>query len=143
MKKKIIIGYTTGVFDLFHIGHVRLLKKAKSLCDKLIVGVSTDALVKKYKNKKPIIPYIERLEVIKSLKYVDSVVTQNSLNKFNSLKKLKYDIIFVGDDWYATKKWKNLDKKFKELGVKIVYLPYTRRTSSTKITKILNQFRKR
>ena len=141
MKKKIIIGYTTGVFDLFHIGHVRLLKIAKSLCDKLIVGVSTDALVKKYKNKKPIIPYLERLEVIKSLKYVDFVVTQNSLNKFNSLKKLKYDIIFVGDDWYASKKWKNFDKKFKELGVKIVYLPYTKRTSSTKITKILNQFR--
>ena len=82
MKKKIIIGYTTGVFDLFHIGHVRILKKAKPLCDKLIVGVSTDALVKKYKNKKPIIPFIERLEVIRSLKFVDSVVTQNSLNKF-------------------------------------------------------------
>ena len=143
MKKKIIIGYTTGVFDLFHIGHVRILKKAKSLCDKLIVGVSTDALVKKYKNKKPIIPFIERLEVIRSLKFVDSVVTQNSLNKFTSLKKLKYDIIFVGDDWYATKKWKNLDEKFKELGVKIIYLPYTKRTSSTKITKILNQFRVR
>ena len=119
MKKKIIIGYTTGVFDLFHVGHVRLLKKAKSLCDRLIVGVSTDKLVKRYKNKYPIISQKERIEVVRSNKYVDYVVSQNSLNKFTSWKKLKYDLIFVGDDWFATTKWRELDIKFKEVGVKL------------------------
>ena len=143
MKKKIIIGYTTGVFDLFHIGHVKILQKAKSLCDKLVVGVSTDALVKKYKNKKPIIPFSERVEVIKNNKCVDLVVSQNSLDKFKNWKKLKYDVMFVGDDWYATKKWRDLDKEFRKLGVKIVYLPYTKKTSSTKINKILDNFRKK
>ena len=143
MKKKIIIGYTTGVFDLFHIGHVKILQKAKSLCDKLIVGVSTDALVKKYKNKKPIIPFSERVEVIKNNKCVDLVVSQNSLDKFKNWRRLKYDVMFVGDDWYATKKWRDLDQEFRKLGVKIVYLPYTKKTSSTKINKILDDFRKK
>ncbi len=143
MKKKLIIGYTTGVFDLFHIGHVKILQKAKSLCDKLIVGVSTDSLVKKYKNKKPIIPFSERVEVIKNNKCVDLVVSQNSLDKFKNWRRLKYDVMFVGDDWYATKKWKDLDQEFRKLGVKIVYLPYTKKTSSTKINKILDDFRKK
>lgn len=142
MKKRSIIGYTSGVFDLFHVGHVRILKKAKSLCDRLIVAVSTDNLVKKYKNKYPIISQKERIEVVKNNKYVDYVTTQNSLNKFLSWKKLKYDIMFVGDDWYAKKKWKDMDREFKKLGVKIIYLPYTKGTSSTKINKILNTFRK-
>jgi glycerol-3-phosphate cytidylyltransferase len=143
MKKKLIIGYTTGVFDLFHIGHVKILQKAKSLCDKLIVGVSTDSLVKKYKNKKPIIPFSERVEVIRNSRCVDLVVSQNSLDKFKNWKKLKYDVMFVGDDWYATKKWRDLDKEFREHGVKIIYLPYTKKTSSTKINKILDNFRKK
>lgn len=143
MKKKIIIGYTSGVFDLFHIGHVKILQKAKSLCDKLIVGVSTDTLVKKYKNKKPIIPFSERVEVIKNNKCVDLVVSQNSLDKFKNWRRLKYDVMFVGDDWYATKKWRDLDIEFRKLGVKIVYLPYTKKTSSTKINKILDDFRKK
>jgi glycerol-3-phosphate cytidylyltransferase len=143
MKKKLIIGYTTGVFDLFHIGHVKILQKAKSLCDKLIVGVSTDSLVKKYKNKKPIIPFSERVEVIRNSRCVDLVVSQNSLDKFKNWKKLKYDVMFVGDDWYATKKWGDLDKEFRKHGVKIIYLPYTKKTSSTKINKILDNFRKK
>tara|TARA_B100001063_G_scaffold90397_1_gene84172 strand:- start:211 stop:642 length:432 start_codon:yes stop_codon:yes gene_type:complete len=143
MKKKLIIGYTTGVFDLFHIGHVKILQKAKSLCDKLIVGVSTDSLVKKYKNKKPIIPFSERVEVIRNSRCVDLVVSQNSLDKFKNWKKLKYDVMFVGDDWYATKKWRDLDKEFRKHGVKIIYLPYTKKTSSTKINKILDNFRKK
>lgn len=142
MKKKIILGYTSGVFDLFHVGHVRILKKASSLCDKLIVGVSSDALVKKYKKKTPVISYKERKEIVNSCKFVDYVVPQKSLNKFNAWKKLKYNLIFVGDDWYSTKKWKELDKKFKLIGVDIIYLPYTKSTSSTKINKILDHFRK-
>ena len=142
MKKKIIIGYTTGVFDLFHVGHVRLLKKAKSLCDKLIVGVSSDNLVKKYKDKYPVISHKERIEVVKSCKYVDYIVSQNTLDKFVSLKKLKYDIVFVGDDWFESEKWKELDEKFKAVGVKIVYFPYTKGTSSSLINKTLTELRK-
>ena len=142
MKKKIIIGYTTGVFDLFHIGHVNILKKSKSLCDKLIVGVSKDQLVYKYKKKFPVIPEKERIKIVQNIKYVDHAIFQNSLNKFVNYKKLKFDIMFVGDDWFNTPKWKNLDEKFREIGVKIVYLPYTKSTSSTKINKILDKFRK-
>ena len=142
MKKKIIIGYTTGVFDLFHIGHVNILKKSKSLCDKLIVGVSKDQLVYKYKKKFPVIPEKERIQIVQNIKYVDYAIFQNSLNKFVNYKKLKFDIMFVGDDWFNTPKWKNLDEKFREIGVKIVYLPYTKSTSSTKINKILDKFRK-
>jgi len=142
MKKKIIIGYTTGVFDLFHIGHVNILKKSKSLCDKLIVGVSKDKLVYKYKKKFPVISEKERLKIVQNIKYVDYAIFQNSLNKIINYKKLKFDIMFVGDDWFSTPKWKNLDEKFKKLGVKIIYLPYTKSTSSTKINKILDKFRK-
>ena len=142
MKKKIIIGYTTGVFDLFHIGHLNILKKSKSFCDKLIVGVSRDKLVYKYKEKYPVISEKERFKIIESIKYVDYVVYQNSLDKFINFKKLKFDVMFVGDDWFSTPKWKNLDKQFLKIGVKIIYLPYTKSTSSTKINKILNKFRK-
>jgi glycerol-3-phosphate cytidylyltransferase len=142
MKKKIIIGYTTGVFDLFHIGHLNILKKSKSFCDKLIVGVSRDKLVYKYKEKYPVISEKERFKIIESIKYVDYVVYQNSLDKFVNFKKLKFDVMFVGDDWFSTPKWKNLDKQFLKIGVKIIYLPYTKSTSSTKINKILNKFRK-
>lgn len=142
MKKKIIIGYTTGVFDLFHIGHLNILKKSKSFCDKLIVGVSRDKLVYKYKKKYPVISEKERFKIVKNIKYVDYVVYQNSLDKFINFKKLKFDVMFVGDDWFSTPKWKNLDKQFLKIGVKIIYLPYTKSTSSTKINKILNKFRK-
>ena len=116
MKKKIIIGYTTGVFDLFHFGHVNILKKSKSLCDKLIVGVSKDKLVLKYK-KLPIIPEKERLKIVQSIKYVDYAIFQNSLDKFVNYRKLKFDIMFV-DDWFSTPKWKDLDERFREIGLK-------------------------
>lgn len=132
-----IIGYTSGVFDLFHIGHLNLLKNAKGLCDKLIVGITTDELIVSYKNKKSVIPFAERIEIVRNLKYVDAVVPQESMNKFSIWEKLKFDIMFVGDDWYNTDKWKNLEKKFVEVGVKIVYFPYTKGISSTLINKIL------
>jgi glycerol-3-phosphate cytidylyltransferase len=141
MHKKNLIGYTAGVFDLFHIGHLNILKNAKSVCDKLIVGVSSDELVKKYKNKTPVIPFLERQEIVRSIEYVDSVVQQNTLDKFEIWKKLKFDMMIVGDDWYETKKWKTLDKKFQKHKVKIIYFGYTKTTSSTKINNILNKFR--
>ena len=142
MKKSYIIGFTSGVFDLFHIGHLNILKNAKSICDKLIVGVSTDDLVQTYKHKVPVIPFTERLEIVRSIKFVDSVVAQENMDKMVLWEKLKYDIMFVGDDWQKTEKWQEIENKFEILGVKIVYFPYTKGTSSTKINNILDDYRK-
>ena len=133
-----VIGYTTGVFDLFHIGHLYLLRNAKSLCDKLIVGVTTDELVS-YKNKKAVIPFEERIEIIRNIKYVDTAIPQSNMDKFAAWQKLKFDIMFVGDDWFHTKKWDAFDSKFKQVGVKIIYLPYTKDTSSTLLKEMLSK----
>ena len=139
MKNK-IIGYTSGVFDLFHIGHLNLLMNAKSMCDQLIVGVTTDNLVA-YKNKNAVIPYQERLEIVRSIKYVDATVAQESMDKFKVWEKLKFDVLFVGDDWFETTKWKEIEEQFKEVGVKVVYFPYTKSTSSTILNSTLEKLR--
>lgn len=136
-----VIGYTTGVFDLFHIGHLNLLKNAKGLCDKLIVGITTDELVS-YKNKKAVIPFEERIEIVRNIKYVDAVVPQENMDKIEACKKLKCDVIFVGDDWYNTPKWKDIEEELKGVGVKVIYFPYTKGTSSTLINEILIKERK-
>lgn len=138
--EKSVIGYTSGVYDLFHIGHLNLLKNAKGLCDKLVVGVTSDELVA-YKNKKAVIPHQERIEIVRSIKYVDAVVPQNDMDKFKMWERLKFDVMFVGDDWFETPKWKELDAKFKEVGVKIIYFPYTKGVSSTKINDTLDTLR--
>ncbi len=135
-KKKEIIGYTTGVFDLFHIGHLNVLRNARSMCDKLVVGVTTDELVS-YKHKKAVIPFTERCEIIRGIRYVDAVVPQYSMDKLEAWKKLKFDIMFVGDDWYNTPKWKDIEERFRDVGVQIVYFPYTKGISSTIINEIL------
>lgn len=139
--EKLMVGYTTGVYDLFHIGHLNLLKNAKGLCDKLIVGVTTDDLVS-YKNKKAVIPFHERLEIVRNIKFVDAVVPQESMDKFAMWEKLKFDVMFVGDDWFNTPEWEKLDEKFREVGVKIIYFPYTKGTSSTLINETLVNLRK-
>lgn len=138
--KVMIIGYTTGVFDLFHIGHLNMLKNAKSMCDKLVVGVTTDELVS-YKNKKAVIPFDERLEIVRNIKYVDAAIGQDSMDKFEAWKKLKFDVMFVGDDWYNTEKWNNFEKQFNEVGVRIIYFPYHKGTSSTLINETLLNLR--
>ena len=140
MGNKQVIGYTTGVFDLFHIGHLRLLIKAKSLCDKLIVGVTTDDLVC-YKSKKSVIPFEERAEIVANIKCVDTVVAQASMDKLGAWEKFQFDIMFVGDDWKNTNKWQEFEKQFKRVGVKIIYFPYTKGTSSTLINEILQKER--
>lgn len=138
--EKMTVGYTSGVYDLFHIGHLNLLKNAKGLCDKLIVGVTADELVS-YKNKKAVIQHSERMEIVRNIKHVDAVVPQNSMDKFQMWKRLKFDVMFVGDDWFESDKWKELDRKFKAVGVKIVYFPYTTGTSSTLINETLKKLR--
>ncbi|MBE6448661.1 MAG: glycerol-3-phosphate cytidylyltransferase [Alphaproteobacteria bacterium] len=140
IKNKNIIGYTTGVYDLFHIGHLNLLKNAKGLCDKLIVGVSIDKLVE-YKNKRSVVPFEERLEIIRSIKYVDTAIPQEDLDKFKMWQKLHFDVLFVGDDWFNTPSWQEMEKKFKEVGVRVVYFPYTKGTSSTVLNETLKKLR--
>ena len=105
-----ITGYTSGVFDLFHIGHLNILKNAKSMCDKLVVGVTTDDLVS-YKHKKSVIPFSERLEIVSACKYVDLAIPQDKIDKLEMYKKLKFNILFVGDDWYKNENWQNYEKK--------------------------------
>jgi glycerol-3-phosphate cytidylyltransferase len=135
-----IIGYTSGVFDLFHIGHLNLLRNARALCDRLIVGVTSDELVS-YKHKKAIIPFEERLEIVRSIQYVDAVVPQYDMDKFRMWQRLKFDIMFVGDDWFETEKWQELDTQFAQVNVKIIYYPYTRGTSSTLLNEVLVKLR--
>ena len=135
-----IIGYTTGVFDLFHVGHVNILRQSKAMCDYLIVGCTTDELVRQRKNKVPIIPHKERVEILSSIKYVDQVVSQDSMDKFEAYDKYKFNIMFVGDDWKGHPKWQQMEQNFNALKVKIIYFPYTRNTSSTKINKILDSY---
>ena len=118
VKKNKIIGYTTGVFDLFHIGHVRLLNNAKKYCDKLIVGISTDELVS-YKNKRAVISQNERMEIVKNIKAVDEVVFQKNMNKFEMWKKLKFNVMFVGDDWKGTEKWNEFERIFSAVELKL------------------------
>lgn len=134
------IGYTTGVYDLFHIGHLNLLKNAKGLCDKLIVGVTVDELVK-YKGKRAIIPFEDRLEIVRSIKYVDAAIPQEDIDKFAAWEKLKFDVLFVGDDWYHSDSWQEMEEKFRRVGVKVIYFPYTKGVSSTVISHALKLVR--
>ena len=134
------IGYTTGVFDLFHIGHLNILQKSKELCEYLIVGVSTDELVS-YKNKKAVIPFEERIRIIQSIKFVDRAVPQHNLNKYEAWDKNKFDAIFVGDDWKNSPRWNEIEEQFKKVNVDVVYFPYTKGTSSTLINEVLIKIR--
>lgn len=135
-----LIGYTTGVYDLFHIGHLNLLKNARGMCDKLIVGVTVDELVA-YKGKQPLIPFVDRIEIVRSCKYVDAAIPQYDMDKLLACKKIGASMLFVGDDWYDTAKWKEYEKEFHEANIKIVYFPYTKGISSTKIELALSATR--
>ncbi|MCQ2814957.1 MAG: FAD synthase [Bacilli bacterium] len=135
MKKKYKIGYTTGVFDMFHIGHLNLLKQAKKMCDYLIVGVSTDENVMNYKGKTPIITFKDRAEIVKSIKYVDEVVPQQNMDKFQMWEKLKFDVLFHGDDWKNSDMYNDLIDKFKSVNVDVVFLKHTDGISSTELIK--------
>lgn len=134
------IGYTTGVFDLFHLGHLNLLRNARALCDKLVVGVTTDELVA-YKHKRSVIPFEERFEIVRSCRYVDAVVPQETLDKFAAWEKLRFDVMFVGDDWFKNARWQGIEKQLSDVGVKVVYFPYTKGTSSTLINDVLGKLR--
>lgn len=138
MDKK-VVGYTTGVYDMFHIGHLNVIRNAKAQCDYLIVGVSTDELVQKEKDKTPVVPFSERVEIVKALKYVDEVVPQFNKNKMEAWEKYHFDKMFVGSDWQGTPQWKKIEEQFAPLGVEIIYLPHTDGISSTKLTSIIKK----
>ncbi len=140
MEKK-IVGYTTGVFDMFHVGHLNILRRAKEKCDYLIVGVSTDELCLSYKHKAPIVPYEERKAIVEAIKYVDEVVPQVDRDKFGAWEKYHFDVMFVGDDWKGSPLFSALEERFKEVGVSIVYFPYTTGTSSTVLREKLDKIK--
>lgn len=124
-----IVGYTCGVYDILHDGHIELLKNAKGMCDKLIVGLTTDEQVC-YKGKYPIMSYSQRKTILESIKFVDLVLPQYTHDKYEAWMKLKFDILFVGDDWYNSSQWNNYESKLKEQNVKVIYFPYTRGVST-------------
>jgi len=125
-----MVGYTTGVFDVFHRGHLNILRNAKAMCDKLIVGVSTDELVKE-KGKKAIVLFEERIEIVRAIRYVDVAIPQTTISKIEEWDKLQFDIVFVGDDWFGDEDWDIYEKVLGEEGVRFCYLPYTEGISST------------
>ena len=134
-----IIGYTIGVFDLFHIGHLNILERAKRNCDYLIVGVATDELTYQLKGRYPIIPFNERAEIVKSVKYVDEVVPEEVSDPMAAWHTHHFDVTFKGDDWKGTEKWNRLEKELATVGAKVVYFPYTKHTSSTKLREVLDK----
>jgi glycerol-3-phosphate cytidylyltransferase len=141
-NKKYKLGYTSGVFDLFHIGHLNILKKAKEECEYLIVAVSTDELVKSYKKKTPIIEFSERLAIVEAIKYVDKVIPQESRDKMAAYEKYKFDVMFVGDDWRGKPLWKKLEQDLSEKDSTVSYIPYTKKVSSTLLKEVLIKLNK-
>lgn len=125
------IGFVQGVFDLFHIGHLNLLEKARKHCNYLIVGVNSDELVQEYKNKTPFVPLEERARIIGALKCVDKVIIMNDRDKVKVTQNYNINAIFMGDDWKGTDFYNNMEKELKKYNVDIVYFPYTKGTSST------------
>lgn len=137
--KKYKVGYTTGVFDMFHIGHLNILKKAKEQCDYLIVGVSTDEVVRSYKKKTPIIPFEERIAIVSELKCVDKAVPQTSMNKMEAWKQLHFDVLFHGSDWKNSDMYNRIIEDFDKVGVDVVFLPHTSGISSTLLSDVLHK----
>ena len=135
--KKYKIGYTTGVFDMFHIGHLNVLRRAKEQCEQLIVGVSTDELVREYKHHDPIIPFEERLAIIRAIKYVDKAVPQTTMDKIEAWEQLHFDAMFHGSDWKGSTLYNEYQRRFSEVGVEVVFLPHTEGISSTQLSEKL------
>lgn len=131
------IGYAAGAYDLFHIGHLNILKHAKSHCDWLIAGVVSDELCQATKGHLPVVPLIERLAIVQSVKYVDDAVEESFPDKLATWEQLRFNIFFKGDDWRGTARGRDLERRFSKVGVEVVYFPYTAHTSSTQLRRAL------
>lgn len=136
MQRKYYIGYTQGVFDMFHVGHLNLIKNAQRLCDILIVGVNSDSLVQSYKNKKPVINERERVQIVDNIKGVKFAEVVDTLDKLALQQKFGFDAVFIGDDWKGTSRWNETEKELNKIGVDVIYLPYTKGLSSTELRNI-------
>ena len=140
MGKK-VIGFTDGVYDMFHVGHLNMIREAKKRCDYLIVGVHSDEIVEEYKNRKPIINVYDRREIISALRDVDKAVINNTRDKMELWNSYHFDVIFIGDDWKGTERWNNFEKILATVGVKVEYIPYTKGVSTTQIRKKVKEIK--
>lgn len=134
-----VVGYVPGAWDMFHIGHLNILRRAREHCDYLIVGVVTDDALFRAKRKYPIVPFDERCEIVASIKIVDEVVTDTSSNKLEVWRRVPFDIVFKGDDWQGTPKGDKLERDMASVGVQVHYFPYTKQTSSTELRRIITE----
>ncbi len=137
--KDCIVGYTDGVFDLFHTGHLNIIKEAKQRCDFLIVGVHSDSIVEQYKKKNTIINEVDRQKIVESIRYVDRAVINSTRDKLELWRLYQFDVIFIGDDWKGTERWNNFEKLLNKVGVSVEYIPYTVGISTTQIRERLAQ----
>ncbi|GAB7106176.1 adenylyltransferase/cytidyltransferase family protein [Streptomyces phaeofaciens JCM 4814] len=131
------IGFAPGVYDLFHVGHLNILREARRHCDRLVAGVTSDELTERLKGRTPVVPLAERLDIVRSVRYVDDAVVESEVDKLTTWKRVGFHRIFKGDDWRGTPKWLELERRFAEVGVDVVYFPYTMHTSSTKLRSAL------
>ncbi|KPI11641.1 adenylyltransferase/cytidyltransferase family protein [Streptomyces sp. NPDC086989] len=132
------VGYAPGAYDLFHIGHLNILRHARSQCDYLVAGVVSDEMAELAKGRRPMIPLVERLEIVRSVKYVDAAFVETVPDKVETWKQVRFDVIFKGDDWRGTPKGDKLERDFAAVGVDVVYFPYTVHTSSTQLRRALD-----
>ncbi len=133
-----IRGYVPGVFDMFHVGHLNIIRAARVHCDHLVVGVVADEVVERVKGRAPVVPLTERMEILRALRDVDQVVVDDHADKFDAWQDLHYDIIFKGDDWRETPKGRKLEADLARVGARVIYFPYTRHTSSTMLRLALD-----
>jgi len=133
------VGYAPGVYDLFHVGHLNILRHARGLCDHLVAGVVSDEMALLTKNKAPVVPLTERLEIVRSIRYVDEAIAETLPEKLDTWRRVRFDVIFKGDDWKGTAKGDKLERDFASVGVELVYLPYTVHTSSTHLRAVLDR----
>jgi glycerol-3-phosphate cytidylyltransferase len=131
------VGYAPGVYDMFHVGHLNILKNARLGCDYLVAGVVSDEMAEWAKGKKPVIPLAERLEIVRNIRFVDEAVEEDVTSKLEMWERLRFDVIIKGDDWRGTEKGAKLERDFEPLGVEVFYLPYTVHTSSTMLRQAL------
>ena len=132
-----LVGYCPGIFDMFHVGHLNILRRSRLDCDYLIAGVVTDEVCERSKGKRPVVPLHERIEIVQSIKFVDEAVPDWSVEKIDMWQHLRFDVIFKGDDWRGTPKGDRMEQSFAEIGVRVVYLPYTPQTSSTLLRELI------
>ncbi|MFC4505356.1 MULTISPECIES: adenylyltransferase/cytidyltransferase family protein [Streptomyces] len=133
------IGFAPGVYDLFHIGHLNILREARRHCDRLVVGVTSDELAFGLKGKVPVVPIAERLDIVRSVRFVDDAIVETEFDKLKTWKRIGFHVIFKGDDWRGTPKWLEYERRFGQVGVEVVYFPYTKHTSSTLLRSSLQR----